>query len=274
MHVRIFDRDGHQVTDTDETKLPPAQAQAILILKQRVPGLLPPHVMSGPHKARILGAVASIDVRPLEGRQGLGARERSRGHLVPDGCLSREVAPLAGLQSRWRGDCNARDESGRRRPASMGYHDGTIAIRHPASVIIPVDAGGVPGGFQPRRAPYCLRPEPCAGGRLGRRRRHESGPLPGARVADRCGRIQPGRPEPAGGRSRGHGESLGHRGWLGHPRPGWRRSGGQPVGESRRTADRRNRGPAGFLTQGLGRDGPVAPLASQTIHRARRGDSE
>ncbi len=60
VHVRVFDRDGHRVTDTDETKLPPAQAQAILTLKQRVPGLLPPHVMTDPDKERILGAVASI----------------------------------------------------------------------------------------------------------------------------------------------------------------------------------------------------------------------
>src|SRR5262249_8668658 len=46
VHVRIFDRDGNRVTDTDETKLPPAQAQAILVLGRRVAGLLPPHVMT------------------------------------------------------------------------------------------------------------------------------------------------------------------------------------------------------------------------------------
>jgi hypothetical protein len=40
LHIRIFDHDGDRVTDTDETKLPPAQAEAILALKQKLPGLL------------------------------------------------------------------------------------------------------------------------------------------------------------------------------------------------------------------------------------------
>jgi eukaryotic-like serine/threonine-protein kinase len=73
LHVRIFDRDGHRVTDTDETKLPAARSQSITALKRRVTGLLPPHVMTGPEKARILGAVESIahqdplrDVKVLE----------------------------------------------------------------------------------------------------------------------------------------------------------------------------------------------------------------
>jgi WD40 repeat protein len=66
VHVRGFDRDGHRVTDTDETKLPPAQGQPIFILKQRVPGLLPPQVMTGLDKAQISGAVSRIvDQHPL-----------------------------------------------------------------------------------------------------------------------------------------------------------------------------------------------------------------
>jgi hypothetical protein len=36
LHIRIFDHGGNQVTDTDETKLPPAQAQAISTLKQQL----------------------------------------------------------------------------------------------------------------------------------------------------------------------------------------------------------------------------------------------
>jgi RNA polymerase sigma factor (sigma-70 family) len=60
LHIRIFDQDGHRVTDTDEAKLPHAQAQAILILKQRLPGLLPPHVMTEAEKAQILREVTSI----------------------------------------------------------------------------------------------------------------------------------------------------------------------------------------------------------------------
>jgi hypothetical protein len=39
-------------------------------------------------------------------------------------------------------------------------------------------------------------------------------------------------------------------------------------------ADCRHPGPAGFLAQDLGRDGPVAPIAYQKIDGARRGDSE
>jgi hypothetical protein len=40
LHIRIFDHDGDLITDTDETKLPRAQAEAISALKQKLPGLL------------------------------------------------------------------------------------------------------------------------------------------------------------------------------------------------------------------------------------------
>jgi RNA polymerase sigma factor (sigma-70 family) len=82
LHIRIFDRDGHRVTDTDEAKLPPAQAQAILILKQGLPGLLPPHVMTDAEKARALREVTSIFV----------PTRRPAGQLDPD-----EPAPVKGL---------------------------------------------------------------------------------------------------------------------------------------------------------------------------------
>jgi hypothetical protein len=54
LHVRIFDQDGHRVTDIDETKLTAAQARAILPLKQRLPGLLPPHEMTYVEEAEVL----------------------------------------------------------------------------------------------------------------------------------------------------------------------------------------------------------------------------
>jgi hypothetical protein len=60
LHVRAFDQGGNRVTDTDETKLPPAQAQAISALKQQLPGLLPPHVLTAAEKAQVLGEVTSI----------------------------------------------------------------------------------------------------------------------------------------------------------------------------------------------------------------------
>jgi hypothetical protein len=60
LHIRIFDGRGQRVTDTDETKLPPSQAQAILTLKQQLPGLLPPHVLTDSEKARVIGEATSI----------------------------------------------------------------------------------------------------------------------------------------------------------------------------------------------------------------------
>jgi hypothetical protein len=60
LHVRVFDQGGNWVTDTDETKLPPAQAQAISALKQQLPVLLPSHVLTDAEKARVLGEVTSI----------------------------------------------------------------------------------------------------------------------------------------------------------------------------------------------------------------------
>jgi NADH:ubiquinone oxidoreductase subunit K len=46
LHIRAFDDDGKRVTDTDETKLPATKAGVISTLKQRLPGLLPPHVLT------------------------------------------------------------------------------------------------------------------------------------------------------------------------------------------------------------------------------------
>jgi serine/threonine protein kinase/WD40 repeat protein len=60
VHVRIFDREGHRVADTDETKLSPAQALPILALKRRVSDLLPPHVITGVERARFLRALTSV----------------------------------------------------------------------------------------------------------------------------------------------------------------------------------------------------------------------
>jgi serine/threonine protein kinase len=60
LHIRIFDPVGRRVTDTDETTLPPAQAQAILTLKQQLPDLLPPHVMTDAEKAQVLREATSI----------------------------------------------------------------------------------------------------------------------------------------------------------------------------------------------------------------------
>ncbi len=60
LHIRIFDENGNRVTDTDETKLPAVQPQAIFTLKQQLPGLLPPHVMTDAEKAQVLREATSI----------------------------------------------------------------------------------------------------------------------------------------------------------------------------------------------------------------------
>ena len=60
LHIRIFDASGNRVTDTDETKLPGTQAPGISTLKQQLPGLLPPHVLTSAEKAQVLSDVTSI----------------------------------------------------------------------------------------------------------------------------------------------------------------------------------------------------------------------
>jgi hypothetical protein len=59
LHIRIFDHAGIKVTDQAETKLP-TQAEAIQILKQRLPGLLPPHVLIDTEEAQLIGEATSI----------------------------------------------------------------------------------------------------------------------------------------------------------------------------------------------------------------------
>ena len=59
LHIRIFDATGNRIKDTDETQLP-AQAAAISTLKQRLPGLLPPHALTDAEKAQVITEVTSI----------------------------------------------------------------------------------------------------------------------------------------------------------------------------------------------------------------------
>src|SRR6185312_3072143 len=46
LYLVSADASGHVLSDTPESSLPPAQAQAIADLKQQIPGLLPPHVIT------------------------------------------------------------------------------------------------------------------------------------------------------------------------------------------------------------------------------------
>jgi hypothetical protein len=60
LHIRIFDASGDLVTDTDETKLDATQAGAISTLKQKLPSLLPPRVLTLAEKAKLVGEATSI----------------------------------------------------------------------------------------------------------------------------------------------------------------------------------------------------------------------
>jgi hypothetical protein len=68
LHIRIFDAGSKEITDTDETKLPAAQAGAISTLKQRLQGLLPPHVLTRAEKAQVIREATSIVDQPSPAR--------------------------------------------------------------------------------------------------------------------------------------------------------------------------------------------------------------
>jgi hypothetical protein len=65
LHIRIFDADGKQITDTDEARLtsarlPAPKEKAISFLKQHLPAWLPPHTLTGNEKAELISAATSI----------------------------------------------------------------------------------------------------------------------------------------------------------------------------------------------------------------------
>jgi hypothetical protein len=60
LHIRIFDADGNRVKDTDETRLPNTHAGAISSLRQQLPGLLHPHVLTDDEKAGVIAQATSI----------------------------------------------------------------------------------------------------------------------------------------------------------------------------------------------------------------------
>jgi hypothetical protein len=66
LHIRIFNAGGDRFTDTDDTKLPTTQAKAISTLKQQLPGLLYPHLLTSDEKAQVISEVTSI-VRQIQG---------------------------------------------------------------------------------------------------------------------------------------------------------------------------------------------------------------
>jgi serine/threonine protein kinase len=59
LHIRIFDAAGNRIKDTDETQLPD-RAGAVASLKQQLPGLLPPHVLTVAENEQVIAEVTSI----------------------------------------------------------------------------------------------------------------------------------------------------------------------------------------------------------------------
>jgi hypothetical protein len=82
LHIRILDAAGNRIVDTDETQLP-AQAAAIATLKQQLPGLLPPHVLTDAEKAQVTGEATSI-VGQTEIAEVTGLREAVEKGLLLD----------------------------------------------------------------------------------------------------------------------------------------------------------------------------------------------
>jgi WD40 repeat protein len=60
LHLKLFYTEGGFQSDALESSLPTAQSGAITTLKQRLPGLLPPHVLSGAERGQVLSAVTLI----------------------------------------------------------------------------------------------------------------------------------------------------------------------------------------------------------------------
>ena len=69
LHVRLFDGSG-RVVDTDETKLPRAQAGTISILRRQLPALSPPHVLTAAEIDRMTNDVTSIIGQTRQINQG------------------------------------------------------------------------------------------------------------------------------------------------------------------------------------------------------------
>jgi hypothetical protein len=69
LRIRSFDADG-KLTDTDDMKLPPAQAGAIAALKQQIPGLLTPHVLTGAETMQLQRDLTSILGRTPPAQRG------------------------------------------------------------------------------------------------------------------------------------------------------------------------------------------------------------
>jgi len=96
LHIRIFDAGGNRVTDTDETKLTTAPAGAIPTLTGKLPGLLPPHVLTGAEKAQVITGVTSIVGQTPRGL----AFQQCRNRLLIADTLNSRIQVVDGVQER------------------------------------------------------------------------------------------------------------------------------------------------------------------------------
>jgi WD40 repeat protein len=95
LHIRMFDAHGNRVTDTDETKLPHSQSGAVSKLKQRLPGLLPPRVLTSDETAQVIAEVISIAGRTPAGHLS------SDMAFSGDGSLLALAEPMSGAGLLW-----------------------------------------------------------------------------------------------------------------------------------------------------------------------------
>ncbi len=121
LHVRIYDQDGHRVTDTNETKLPPAQAQAILTLKQRLTGLLPPHALTDAEKEQGLREVTSIVGQTLRGDRVIP--------MLFDIATGKALAELASAEGPRDVHAFTVDEDRSRVATVEGFPDGRFSVQ-------------------------------------------------------------------------------------------------------------------------------------------------
>jgi hypothetical protein len=98
--IRVFDGGGNRVADTDETKLPGTQAEAISALKRQLPGLLPPHMLTGDEEAELIRVAAAI-VDPAHFRRLDDPR------ALRDLAALSEQAGLLRLADAWRAEAEA-----------------------------------------------------------------------------------------------------------------------------------------------------------------------
>jgi WD40 repeat protein len=113
LHLRIFDAGGNRITDTDETRISGLSAKvgnltragAISTLKQRLQGLLPPHVLTSAEKAQVISEATSIvgeaQFLSRRARDISTLKQRLQGFLPPHVLTANEKAQVISEATRF-----------------------------------------------------------------------------------------------------------------------------------------------------------------------------